>query len=41
MNGGLSWTWEFELDALLEAVKGAAPWLRTTADPEAMPIRGC
>ena len=34
MNGGLSWTWEFDLDALLEAVKGAAPWLRTTADTE-------
>ncbi len=34
MNGGLSWTWDFDLDALLEAVKGAAPWLRTTPDTE-------
>ena len=34
MNGGLSWTWDFDLGALLEAVKGAAPWLRSTPDTE-------
>ena len=32
--GGLSWMWELDLDAVLEAVTGAAPWLRTTPGSE-------
>ncbi|MGN6792861.1 MAG: hypothetical protein ACTHJW_10815, partial [Streptosporangiaceae bacterium] len=32
-HGGLSWTWEFDLDAVLAAVTNAAPWQRTAADP--------
>ncbi|HEX2319784.1 MAG TPA: hypothetical protein VHJ18_12450, partial [Streptosporangiaceae bacterium] len=31
--GGLSWTWELDLDAVLAAVRGAAPWQRRPARP--------
>src|SRR5215472_18169878 len=28
LNGGMSWCWEFDFAALVDAVTGAAPWLR-------------
>jgi len=42
VGGGMSWCWNFDFDALLDAVSGAAPWLRAaepgatdSADPRA------
>ncbi|MGN6680221.1 MAG: hypothetical protein ACTHKL_20860, partial [Streptosporangiaceae bacterium] len=34
LPGGMRWTWELDLDAVLQASSGAAPWLRTAADPD-------
>jgi hypothetical protein len=35
MGGGMSWTWDIDLAAVVEAVTGAAPWLRPAPEPEA------
>ena len=37
MPGGMRWTWELDLNAVLAAASGAAPWLRAPADPAADP----
>ena len=34
-GGGLSWIWDFDVAAVVEAVTGAAPWLRADAGPKA------
>jgi Domain of unknown function (DUF222) len=34
-GGGMSWLWDFDLAAVVEAVTGAAPWLRADSGPEA------
>ena len=34
LPGGMRWTWELDLDTVLQAASGAAPWLRTPADPD-------
>ena len=33
--GGISWRWDFDLDALLDAVSGPAPWLRASETDDA------
>jgi len=33
--GGISWRWDFDLDALPDAVSGPAPWLRASETDEA------
>src|SRR5262245_46935180 len=35
MPGGMRWTWELDLNAVLAAASGAAPWRRAPADPAA------
>ncbi len=35
--GGLSWSWELDLASLLDAVSGAAPWLRSDPAAESEP----
>src|SRR5215475_5149357 len=35
LSGGMRWTWELDIDAVLQAASGAAPWLRAPADPDA------
>jgi hypothetical protein len=41
-GGGISWRWDFDLHALLDAVSGPAPWLRVseTNDAQARRVRG-
>ena len=34
-GGGISWRWDFDLDALLDAVSGPAPWLRASETNDA------
>ena len=33
-SGGLSWSWELDLSAVVEAMTGRAPWLRTDDDDD-------
>jgi hypothetical protein len=37
-SGGLSWTWELDLEALLDAVTGPVPWSRDLAGPRTQPV---
>src|SRR6266851_444197 len=34
-GGGISWRWDFDLDALLDVVSGPAPWLRASETNDA------
>src|SRR6266704_5632929 len=38
-GGGLSWSWELDLAAVIDAVTGSAPWLREPASDDGPPTR--
>ena len=38
-GGGLSWSWDLDLAAVIDAVTGSAPWLREPASEDGPPTR--
>src|SRR6266702_1827463 len=38
-GGGLSWSWDLDLAAVIDAVTGSAPWLREPASDDGPPTR--